>query len=119
GGAYWAVDNIAFVSTTTTLTDKPDLLPAKFELLPNFPNPFNPLTVIRYRLPVSTRVNISIFNTLGQKVLTLIDDKQAAGSYQIIWEGNNSAGESVASGIYFYRMETTQFSMSRKMLLIR
>ncbi|MFH2034949.1 MAG: S8 family serine peptidase [Candidatus Zixiibacteriota bacterium] len=96
-----------------------NLLPDQFGLAQNYPNPFNPSTSIYYNLPKAADVAINIYNLLGQKVKTLINLHQRAGQYQIIWDGTNDRGGKISSGIYFYRMETEEFSQTRKMLLLK
>ncbi|MEW5922800.1 MAG: T9SS type A sorting domain-containing protein [Candidatus Zixiibacteriota bacterium] len=96
-----------------------ELLPAEFNLRANYPNPFNSCTVIEYSLPSKSPVTIAIYNLLGQKVRTLVKMEQAAGNYSIIWDGMDNIGEQVSSGIYFYRMETDQFTQTRKMILLK
>ncbi len=88
-------------------------------LHPNFPNPFNPSTEIRFDLPIQTLVKIAIFNTLGQKVSTLLDAHQRAGAHSITWNGLDQSGNSVGSGVYFIRLETPEFNQTRKIVLIR
>ncbi len=90
-----------------------------FELLQNHPNPFNPYTIISYVLPHSQYVCIEIYNLLGQEVRRLVDGKQCLGSHQLIWDGKDNGGNPVASGIYFYRLESGAFEKTRKMTLIR
>jgi len=94
-------------------------IPSAFALQQNYPNPFNPSTTIRYNLPVTSRVTITIYNTLGEIVTTLVDRNQDAGFQTIEWNAGN-----VATGVYFCRMRATSnsrdvFSQVRKMLLIR
>ena len=98
---------------TTGITDR-DPLVLNFTLMQNFPNPFNPTTVIRWQLPVSSPVTLSVYNIAGQKVATLIDDIQAAGSHSVEW----SAAD-MASGVYFYHLETKGFSEIKKMILMK
>ncbi|MFQ6617855.1 MAG: T9SS type A sorting domain-containing protein, partial [Fidelibacterota bacterium] len=94
-------------------------LPGKFSLSQNYPNPFNPETRIRYTLPKETAVEIKVYNILGQHVITLVDGVQEAGSYSIIWDGVNKYGNEIASGIYFYKMETPEFKSIKKMVIIK
>ncbi len=103
-------------------------LPGEFALHQNYPNPFNPATVIKYQLPVNSEVKLIIYNTLGQKVRTLISDDKAPGFYEIEWDGRNDFGQLVGSGIYFYRIEITPrkgqaeekiFRRVRKMILLK
>ena len=85
-----------------------------FELLQNFPNPFNPITKIQYNIPQEGKVNISIYNVLGQKVAELLNDNVKAGKYELAFNGSN-----FASGIYIYRIEAKNFIESKKMILLK
>ena len=96
-----------------------DGLPRKFSLSQNYPNPFNATTIIKYDLPKTSDVEITIFNVLGQEVTTLVDKKQPPGYYEVRWEGTNVQGKPVASGIYFYRIEAEEFVASKKMMLLK
>ncbi len=105
-------------------TPLPDGLPGSFVLEQNYPNPFNPVTEIRYGLPSDSRVTLTIYNMLGQEVIRLVDGAQGAGYRSVSWNGTSSAGSSVASGLYFYKLEATgtdgsTFTASRKMLLLK
>jgi hypothetical protein len=88
--------------------------PDDIQLFQNFPNPFNPVTVIEYELPMTQHVSIAVYDALGRKVQTLVNGVMPAGRHAVEWEGTN-----MASGVYFYRLETTQQTVTRKMLLIR
>ncbi|MCB0303873.1 MAG: T9SS type A sorting domain-containing protein [Calditrichaeota bacterium] len=90
-----------------------------FELSQNYPNPFNPSTTIQYRLANSARVELRIYDQLGQLVQTLVSAEQPAGTYEVQWDGKNQAGTRVASGIYFYHITTGSWQETRKMLLIQ
>lgn len=94
-------------------------LPDRFELLRNYPNPFNPNTTIRYALPKAGRVHLTIYNLLGQKVRALVDEHRETGRWEVMWNGTNEFGKQVASGVYFYVLRTPDFQQSRKMLLLR
>jgi hypothetical protein len=94
-------------------------LPKQFSLSQNYPNPFNPQTVIKYALPQDCEVEITIYNILGQKVQTLVNEHQQAGYKRIEWDSKNERGEEVASGIYFYRIKAGEFVNSRKMVLLK
>ncbi len=95
------------------------VLPAEFTLEQNYPNPFNPGTLIEFSLSKAAAVTLTIYNTLGQKVTTLVDKKLSAGSFRVDWNGRNAAGNNVASGIYYYQLRAGDFSASRKMILMR
>ena len=94
-------------------------LPEGFVLHQNHPNPFNPSTTISFALPVRSDINLSVFNILGRKVATIADDTYEAGYHSLIWDGRDSEGREVSSGVYFYRLDTDKFSECRKMLLIK
>lgn len=94
-------------------------VPLTFELLQNYPNPFNPVTTIEYSLPKRSKVTLEIYNLLGQRVRTLIDESKPAGSRSVQWDGRNDEGISMSSGMYFYKLRAGEFSKTRKMLLVR
>lgn len=94
-------------------------IPERVELFQNFPNPFNPATEIQFQVNKSQTVNLAVFDMLGRKVKTLVNENVAAGKYKVTWDGTNQANQPVASGIYFYRLQTEGFSQSRKMLLMK
>ncbi len=94
-------------------------LPKRFALHANFPNPFNPATMIKYDLPRNTEVRLVIIDVLGRVVRTLVDEKQKAGYHAKHWDGKNERGAPMASGVYFYRMQTPEFSKVRKMTFLR
>ncbi len=100
------------------LTDE-DALPTTFALSQNYPNPFNPSTEIAFDLPTRTHVTLTVYNVLGQQVTTLVDKPLAAGSYVADWDGLSSGGAAAASGIYFYRIHTEQFTQTKKMVLLK
>ncbi len=109
---------IILVTDVDKKDDSP--LPTSYTLGQNYPNPFNPATTINFSVPTQSRVSIEVFDLLGQKVATLVNDIRQAGSHQIAWAAN------VPSGIYFYRMEAAgvdapsqRFSQVRKMVLVR
>jgi predicted GH43/DUF377 family glycosyl hydrolase len=89
--------------------------PGDFTLSQNYPNPFNPVTMINYQLPMTSKVELSIYNLLGQKVVTLVNQRQLAGSYQVQWDASG-----FSSGIYIYSLETaTGLKQSRKLILLK
>lgn len=94
-------------------------VPYTFALKQNYPNPFNPATKIAYSVERKTDVNISIYNILGQKVNTLVNETKQPGIYSVDWPGTDQNGTQVASGIYFYKMTAGDFIQTRKMLLMR
>jgi len=94
-------------------------LPDRFDLMQNFPNPFNPETSIRFQIARATPVRLVLFNTLGQQVRVLADKKLDAGYYELKWDGRDDTGQRVGSGIYYYRLESSEFKSIKKMLLLR
>ena len=96
------------------------LVPTNFELAQNFPNPFNPETVIRYALPQASTVTLEVYNLLGQKVRTLVDHApQPADFYLVSWDGRDERGEAIATGVYLYRLVAGQFVSTRKMVFMK
>jgi hypothetical protein len=93
--------------------------PREFTLADNYPNPFNPETKIGYFLPRACQVKLGVFNVLGQRIRTLVNEYQTAGNGDVSWDGRNEAGEQVASGLYFYKLEAGDFVQTKKMVLIR
>ena len=91
----------------------------EFALYPNFPNPFNPETRIRFQLAENSDVKLMVYDVLGRKVRTLVSDRMNAGHHVINWDGLNDAGTDVASGMYVYRIKAGNFIAHRKMLLVR
>ncbi len=88
--------------------------PINFALFANYPNPFNPTTIIRYRLPEAAHVTLAIYNLQGRLVETLVNGEKEAGSYSVQWHA-----ESLPSGVYFYRIQTGQFTATKKLLLLK
>jgi len=107
---------VSFVPSEVAGTE---LLPGEFSLAQNAPNPFNPQTRIDYDIPKATNVRLEIYNVLGQHVKTLVDEFQEPGSKSVIWDGRDNSGSTVASGIYFYRMDAGEFSLTRKMMMLK
>ncbi|MCK4573237.1 MAG: T9SS type A sorting domain-containing protein, partial [candidate division Zixibacteria bacterium] len=85
----------------------------------NYPNPFNPDTRIDFDLPQSSRVALAVFNVLGRKVKTLINEQMPAGTHTVVWDGREDNGNPVASGVYLYRLETGSSVFTRKMMLLK
>jgi hypothetical protein len=89
-------------------------LPKNFKLEQNFPNPFNPITMIRVAIPYSCSVSLVIFNILGEQVATIYEDQLPAGEFDFSW---NASG--MSSGIYWYRLQAGEYTETRKMVLLR
>ena len=88
-------------------------------LLSNYPNPFYQSTVIAYQLPVSGKVILKVYDIIGQKVLTLVNKKQPAGYYSVIWDGTTDTSEPISSGIYFYHIQTGDYMETKKCILLK
>lgn len=96
-----------------------EAIPTSYSLEQNYPNPFNPETNIEYQLPKSCHVLIKIYNTVGQEIKTLIDEKREAGFYQISWDGKDNSGKKVGTGIYIYQLKAEEFVAVKKMVMIQ
>jgi hypothetical protein len=96
-----------------------DQVPYTFELFQNYPNPFNPTTNIRFNLPRSGHVRLDIYNILGRRVRTLVNEDLPAGHKLVTWDGTNDQGKEVASGVYFYRIQARDHTEAKKMLLLK
>ena len=133
-GDGWYVDDVQINFHPTSVEEEPASIPADFTLLQNYPNPFNPVTTITFKvqgsppkadpplaekLKVPLPTTLKIYNILGQKVRTLVDEPKSAGKYEVIWDGRNDKGEEVASGLYFYQLSTENNRITKKMLLLR
>ncbi|MCB9511031.1 MAG: T9SS type A sorting domain-containing protein [Deferribacteres bacterium] len=111
------------VGTNIVVTDIAKLqspeMPSDVVLYPNSPNPFNPTTTIRYSLPDQSIVSLKIYDQLGKVVRTLVDQQQQAGLHSILWDGRDSYGRQVASGIYLYLLKTERYMQARRMMLVK
>ncbi|MCP4567700.1 MAG: T9SS type A sorting domain-containing protein [FCB group bacterium] len=99
--------------------DDPPPVPHHFELRQNYPNPFNPLTTIGFSLDRSEHVSLTVYNILGRVVDVLLDELSMAGEHEVVWDGTDRYGSTVASGIYFYRLIAADRTETRKMVLVR
>jgi len=105
---------------TTPASVRIETRPDVYALQNNYPNPFNPETTIKYQLPEAGEVTLEIYNMLGQVVNTLVNDYQTAGRYVIQWDATNNNGQSLSSGVYFYRISAgEEFHSIKKMLLLK
>ena len=93
-------------------------LPDGFALGPNYPNPFNPSTLIPYQLPGATHVRLEVFNVLGQRVTTLVDGERPRGVHTAVWDATNAAGQAVGAGLYIYRLSGGGVQLTQKMMLL-
>ena len=121
---------ISWVQNNLTVENPPDLgsingienkdaVPDQFELYQNYPNPFNPSTTITYSVPKASNVKIEVFDILGQKIATLVDQEQTAGTHSLEWNAQSDRGANLSTGIYLLRMQAGAYSQTRKMLLLK
>ncbi|MBI5472878.1 MAG: carboxypeptidase regulatory-like domain-containing protein [Ignavibacteriae bacterium] len=122
----YTMDNVNLTLVSDGVTSViSNVAPNSFALMQNYPNPFNPNTTIRFDIPFASKINVKIFNVLGQEVAQLVNDVVAAGQHQVVWNGTDGSGRSVASGIYFYRLNAassadgSEFTSIKKMLLVK
>jgi hypothetical protein len=94
-------------------------MPGSYYLLQNYPNPFNPITTLRYDLPENSFVNFTIYDMLGRKVKTLINETQDAGYRSIIWDATNNYGKPVSAGIYLYQIQAGAYLSTKKMVFLK
>lgn len=104
---------------TDVANQRDDILPNEFNLAQNYPNPFNPETVIEYQLTHAAAVELTVYNLMGRRVTTLVNQTQPAGSYRVSWDGTDLSGARVASGVYFYRLQAGGEDLAKKMVLLK
>lgn len=105
--------------TPTWIKDIVGTTPSEFKLDQNYPNPFNPSTLIRFSLPKESPVKLQVYDVTGSLVKTLLNEAVRAGNKEVTWDGTNASGAKVASGMYLYRLETSSFTATKKMLLLK
>jgi hypothetical protein len=112
----WGWMYLDYLSIPTVLTSVKgeSVLPLTFSLRQNYPNPFNPVTIIKYSMATSQHVRLSVFDLLGRKVATLVDQKQSPGFYEVSFDART-----LSSGVYFYRIESGSFVQTKRMLLLK
>lgn len=113
------LDDISITDAPTAIVPESSTVPAKFLLYQNFPNPFNPLTMIAYELPASMPVDLKIYNIQGQLVRTVVLGELPAGSHHVAWDATDDTGKLVASGVYVYRITAGKFTAQRKLVLMQ
>ncbi|HEX9974157.1 MAG TPA: FlgD immunoglobulin-like domain containing protein, partial [bacterium] len=85
----------------------------------NYPNPFNPETIIKFQLPQPCKVALKIYNPLGQEIRTLVDEQRSAGYHEIKWDGKDNSSTKVGTGIYIYQLKADDFVAVKKMIMIQ
>ena len=111
--------DINIYSTSNINIANDPTLPAQPQLYQNFPNPFNPVTTLRYEIPETGLVNITIYNMLGREVKTLMNQPQDAGYRSVIWNATNDYGIPVSAGIYLYQIQAGEYISTKKMVLLK
>jgi len=99
--------------------DEEEIPVIKRLVVSNYPNPFNPITTIAFSLPRDSDVKIEVFNIKGQKVKELYNEFTLKGHHTVLWNGQDDKGRSVSSGIYFYRVQTVDVIITKKMILLK
>ncbi|MDH4071308.1 MAG: T9SS type A sorting domain-containing protein, partial [Ignavibacteria bacterium] len=107
------------ISVVPTSVTEGSGLPSEFGVSPNYPNPFNPSTTIKYQLPEAGHVELIVYSLLGDEVTRLVSEEMEAGYHESVWNGKNSSGVPVTSGVYLYRFRAGDYLMVRKMLLLK
>jgi hypothetical protein len=110
---------VTFTVNATGVDDPAENLPTEFALHQNYPNPFNPDTDIKFDLPKDSHVKLEIFNVLGQKVTTVLDEDMRAGYRSVIWNGTDNNGNEVSSGVYFYKLIAGDHVFTKKMMMLK
>lgn len=107
--------------TVSNITDSEEIytLPVEYKLEQNYPNPFNPSTTISFIIPEKGNVSLVVYNLLGEKIITLVNQEMNPGNHKAYWNGLNSSGIKVSSGIYIYKLSTNNFTMQKKMILLK
>ncbi len=121
----WRTWNQTLPFVITGVQEESRTVPVTYALDQNYPNPFNPSTVIGYQLPVTSNVKLVVYDLLGREVKTLVNEQNVSGAFRVTWNGENSYGHRVASGVYFYRLTAAangkgaSFTSVRKMILLK
>ena len=111
--------NVLTMSIKPQIKDINLLLPEKFVLYHNYPNPFNPSTKIAFDIPENTQVKLIVWDIVGKRIRTLVNESVSPGNHEVVWDGKNDYGVKVSGGVYLYSIETRAFRKTRKMLLLK
>lgn len=106
-------------NTVSDVKGEENLLPEEYNLYQNYPNPFNPQTTIRFSLPQEAKVNIKVYNIVGKEITQLLNETRFSGEYEVTWDGRDSKGNKMPSGVYFIKMTADKFSKAIKTMLIK
>jgi hypothetical protein len=125
GNQTYSMSNTGEMTVESSLAKTIQLLilnreqPKEFSLKQNYPNPFNPVTLIDFTLPMTSHINVSVYDMLGEKVSTLVNENKPLGAYTVVWNGTNDRGQLMASGIYYVIMKADRFFSMKKMVLVK
>jgi hypothetical protein len=119
GTIYWDDLDVQVIGASTSARNGKNGLPKTFDLSNNYPNPFNPSTEIQFSVPKTANISLIIYNLLGQRVRTLAQGVYAPGQYRVTWDGRGEYGQTLASGVYFSRLETGSVALVKKMLMMK
>lgn len=119
GGVYNMGTGWGCEGSPTKVQEEEENTPYGFTLSQNYPNPFNPVCNIEYAIPKYCKVELSIYNILGQKIRVLVDEYQSPGYKCVRWNSKDEQGQDVASGVYLYRIQAGVFGETKKMLLLK
>jgi hypothetical protein len=108
------LNRMTFILTAAGIEDENNGQPLNYRLEQNYPNPFNPETTFRYALAKAGEVQLEIYNTIGEKVDTVLKSKQAAGEHEVQWDAAHLAG-----GVYYYRLQTGDYVDTKKLILMK
>ena len=120
-GCEFALDDIYWDGggTVSVIEGEFGNTPTRFSLNNNFPNPFNPITNIRYDLPEASYIDLRVFDLAGREVRTLVRGFDHAGEKSVVWDAKDNNGRSVSAGVYIYRLETAGQVQSQKLILLK
>jgi hypothetical protein len=111
--------NVVGLFTKSAMGIESDLIPGQYALHQNHPNPFNPITQIKYDLPEDALVNITIYDIMGRSIKSLVNSNQSAGYRSIQWNATNNLGEPVSAGMYIYMIQAGEYRKTKKMVLLK
>jgi hypothetical protein len=119
--AFTKAKRVGWTDITVGIDDENDLsdIPSEYLLRQNHPNPFNPITTIKYSLPRTSKVILKVYDLLGKEIKTLVNQTQSVGKKSVVWDGTDNSGYQVSSGIYIYRLETGSKTFSKKMMFLK
>jgi hypothetical protein len=101
-------------SPITGIAEELSIIPDKYELFQNYPNPFNPTTIMKYQIPELSFVTLKVYDVLGSEIVTFVSEEKSIGSYEVEFDAT-----SLPSGIYFYKLQTPNFTQTKKMILLK